>query len=310
MDSGATSHFCPDRTKFIIFEAIKAQDICTADGTTISALGRGDIKVDLPLGNTYTTVTLKNTLYTPKMVLTLISVHQITTAGFTVQFKNDACKILFPAPKRKLIASIAQVNGLYAIPTQMEESAHVAKLTINELHRALGHVTQGTIQYTVKQGLIEGIELDSTSTPEFCEACTKTKATRQPFLEETANCARTYGKLVHTDLWGPAQTESVAGHLYYISFTDDFSQETKVCFLKLKSEALSALKDYETELRHQIPGAKIKKLCSDRGREYLSTEFNRYLKDQGIKCQLTVHHSPQQNGVAECLNCMVVEHAR
>jgi hypothetical protein len=180
----------------------------------------------LPLGNKYTTVTLKNTLYTPKMVLTLISAHRITTVGFTVQFENDACKILSPALKWKLIASIAQVNGLYAIPTQMEESAHLAKLTINELHRALGHVAQGTIQYVVKKGLIEGVELDSVSTLEFCEACTKAKATRQPFPEEMAKRACTYGELIHMDLWGPAQTESVAGHLYYISFTDDFSQET------------------------------------------------------------------------------------
>jgi transposase InsO family protein len=167
---------------------------------------------------------------------------------------------------------------------------------------------QGAIQYAVKQGLIEGVELDSASTPAFCEACTKAKATRQPFPEETANHACTYGELVHTDLWGPTQTESVAGHLYYISFTDDFSREMKVHFLKLKSKALSALKDYETELKRQTPGAKIKKLCSDRGREFLSTEFDRYLKDQGIKRQLTVHHSPQQNGVAERLNHMLVEH--
>jgi hypothetical protein len=142
----------------------------------------------------------------------------------------------------------------------MEESTHVAKLTINELHHALGHVAQGAVQYAVKQGLIKGVELDSASTLEFCEACTKAKPTRQPFLEETANRAHTYGELVHMDLWGPAQTESVAGHLYYISFTDDFSQEMKVRFLKWKSKALSALKDYETELRRQTPGAKIKKL--------------------------------------------------
>jgi hypothetical protein len=129
IDSGATSHFCPDCPKFITFEAIKAQDICMADGSTISALGQGDIKVNFLLGNKYTTVTLKNTLYTPKMALTLISAHRITAAGFTVQFENNACKILSPTPKWKLIASIAQVNGLYAIPTQMEESVHVCKGT-------------------------------------------------------------------------------------------------------------------------------------------------------------------------------------
>jgi hypothetical protein len=60
------------------------------------------------------------------MALTLISAHQITAVGFTVQFKGDACKILSPTPRQKLIASIAQVNSLYAIPAQMEESAHVA----------------------------------------------------------------------------------------------------------------------------------------------------------------------------------------
>jgi transposase InsO family protein len=98
-------------------------------------------------------------------------------------------------------------------------------------------------------------------------------------------------------------------YIYYISFTYDFSRETKVRFLKLKSKAFSALKDYEMELRRQTPGAKIKKLRSDRGGEYLSTEFDRYLKDQGIKRQLTVHHSPQQNGVTERLNRTLVEHA-
>jgi hypothetical protein len=185
IDSGATSHFCPDHTKFITFEAIKAQDICTADRSTISALGWGDIKVGLPLGNKYTTATPKNTLYTPKMVLTLISAHQITAAGFTIQFENDTCKTLSPTPKRKLITPIAQVNSLYAIPTTMEESTHMAKLTINELHRALGHVAQGAVQYTVKQGLIEGVGLDSASTLEFYDACTKARATRQPFPAET-----------------------------------------------------------------------------------------------------------------------------
>jgi hypothetical protein len=82
-------------------------------------LGQGDIKVDLPLGNKYTTVTLKNTLYTPKMALTLISAHHIAATGFAVQFESDACKILSPTPRWKLIASITQVHDLYAIPAQM-----------------------------------------------------------------------------------------------------------------------------------------------------------------------------------------------
>jgi hypothetical protein len=51
----------------------------------------------------------------PKMALTLISTHRIAAAGFAVNFESHNCNILTPAPERKLIASIPQVNGLYTI---------------------------------------------------------------------------------------------------------------------------------------------------------------------------------------------------
>jgi hypothetical protein len=70
-----------------------------------------------------------------------------------------------------------------------------------------------------------------------------------------------------------------------MSFTDDFSRESQVDFLALKSEALSAFKHYEANLKCQHPGAKIRKLRSDRGGEYLSAEFDAYLQSQGIKRQ-------------------------
>jgi hypothetical protein len=135
----------------------------------------------------------------------------------------------------------------------------------------------------IKKGLIEGVELDSTSQPKFCEACIKAKATRAPFLAESVTRALQYGELVHTDLWGPAQTTSLGGCNYYISFTDDFSQETKLKFLKLKSDALTAFKQYKSWLAHQKPGAWLMKVRSDRGGEYLSWEFDNYLRSQGIE---------------------------
>jgi hypothetical protein len=75
VDSGATSHFCPDHGKFLNYVAIEAQPIHTTDGTTINAIGKGDIRLDLPLGNKQTTVTLKNALYVPKMAFMLISTN-------------------------------------------------------------------------------------------------------------------------------------------------------------------------------------------------------------------------------------------
>ena len=51
----------------------------------------------------------------------------------------------------------------------------------------------------------------------------------------------------------------------------------------------------------------VKILRTDNGGEYTSSEFNDYLKVQGIKHELTVPKSPEQNGVAERLNRTLVE---
>jgi hypothetical protein len=199
-----------------------------------------------------------------------------------------------------VITKIPHVDGLYTVMGQHEHHAALAKgkLTLGELHRVLGHIAHLVVKSTVKKGLVEGVELDSASEPEFCEACEKGKAAKQPFPKESKRHAQTYGELIHTDLWGPAQTVSIGGSSYYMSFTDDFSHKMHILFLKHKSEALGAFKQYEARLTRQHD-AKIKTLRSDWGGEYLSADFDEYLAGQGIKRELTVHDSPQQNSIAE-----------
>jgi transposase InsO family protein len=47
---------------------------------------------------------------------------------------------------------------------------------------------------------------------------------------------------------------------------------------------------------------KIKCLRSDRGGEYMSKAFNAHLANQGTIGRLTVHDTPEYNGVSEQLN--------
>ncbi|UYV69266.1 hypothetical protein LAZ67_6003031 [Cordylochernes scorpioides] len=49
---------------------------------------------------------------------------------------------------------------------------------------------------------------------------------------------------------------------------------------------------------------------SDNAAEYLNTEFKEYLLEEGIRHQLSVEYSPQQNGVAERTNRTLVEMTR
>ncbi|KAG1826704.1 hypothetical protein DFJ58DRAFT_637770, partial [Suillus subalutaceus] len=145
------------------------------------------------------------------MALTLISTNKIAAAGFATHFEKNMCKIISPAPAHKVIAKIPEINGLYTVIPATCHHANTmgTKLTLNEAHKILRHISQPALHDAVQKGLIKGINLDPTSKPTFCDACTQAKSTRQPFPRES--------------LWGPAQTMSLEGHLYYISFTDDSS---------------------------------------------------------------------------------------
>ena len=85
------------------------------------------------------------------------------------------------------MATLPLSNGLYRLATRLSTSpsAHAniasAKMTIQEAHLKFGHIAYDAIKFSVTKGLILGIDLDLASKPEFCDACTKAKASRQPF---------------------------------------------------------------------------------------------------------------------------------
>ena len=54
----------------------------------------------------------------------------------------------------------------------------------------------------------------------------------------------------------------------------------------------------------------IKNLRSDKGGEFTSGEFNDICKKAGIKRELNTPYNPQQNGVVERKNRMIMEAAR
>ena len=55
-------------------------------------------------------------------------------------------------------------------------------------------------------------------------------------------------------------------------------------------------------LRENQNGHSLKILRTDHGGEFTTNEFNSFCKKHGIKRELPVRHTPQQNGVAEMKN--------
>jgi Integrase core domain/GAG-pre-integrase domain len=229
-----------------------------------------------------TLITLKDVLYCQDLACTLISLVRCDKAGFIVLLRDQHCTIR--DQKGTTVGRILRKEGLYKVehkpPT--ESANAVQKIpSIDELHRQMGHISPRAIKNLLVKGIITGIEVDKQSVPTFCTSCAKGKMTRKPILKERIGPRATrLGDKVHSDVWGPTTPQSYNGKEYFISFTDDFTRWSRVTPMKRKSEVLTCYKHYEVWAKTQH-GAKIKRLQSDRGGEYLSKDFNQHLKSKG-----------------------------
>ena len=93
IDCGASSHFSPNKDKFINYCEIRPEPVKAANGRTFSAIGKGDLKVKLPtcLDHKLMTVTLQGIYYAPCMAFTLISISCLHCAGCSVLIEDNAC---------------------------------------------------------------------------------------------------------------------------------------------------------------------------------------------------------------------------
>eukprot|EP01018_Ginkgo_biloba_P038757 Gb_28556 [translate_table: standard] len=105
------------------------------------------------------------------------------------------------------------------------------------------------------------------------------------------------------------QTQSLGGTKYFMTFIDDFSRRVWVYFLRSKSQAFNAFKEFKQEAENQC-NMKIKVLRSYNGGGFTSKECAHFCNQYGIRRQFSAPYTPQQNGVVERMNRTLVEKAR
>ena len=114
-----------------------------------------------------------------------------------------------------------------------------------------------------------------------CEGCILGKQDRESFPSRKRIRAKTPLEIVHSDLCGPMQTPSLVGSHYILTFIDDFTRKTWVYFLKNKSEVFERFFNFKALVENQS-GLYIKVLRTDREGEYISKEFLRFCRENGI----------------------------
>ena len=311
-DSGTTRHISPYREMFEEFTDIPPKTFNAANKQQFDAVGQGEMIIEVPNGLDASKLRLTEVLYSPEVGYTLVSIGQLDKCGYSATFANGKC-IIRDSDGDAVGEIPKSVKGLYKIVHDESDSSSAAteKLTVMELHRRMGHISPGITKKLIENGLVTGVRLDDSSGDTvFCESCVYAKSTRKPVAKEReGEQATEFGEEVHSNLWGPAPVATIGGRRYYVTFTDDKTRMTYLHLLRRKRETLGAYKDFAAKCLTQHE-AHIKTLHSDRGGKYTGKEFTLYLRKNGTKQKLTVHDTPQHNGVAERLNRTILEKVR
>jgi len=116
--------------------------------------------------------------------------------------------------------------------------------------------------------------------------------------------------LIHPDVIGPMQTQTMRGCPYIIMFTDEYSRYTEVYFMKLKSEAPAKLKEYVARVEKHHSKSKVCRITVHGGGEYGSRQkFLNYLAQEGITREVSAPYPQQQNGILQRCNHTVLDPA-
>ena len=313
VDSGATCHICSSKELFQEFQTLsQPTKITLGDSRTVEATGRGAVEVKLNLpGGKSNTGRLSEVLYVPSLAYNLLSVPKATEAGKTVMFGETRGEIV--DEEGEVVAIAMKTGSLYYLNCEPMNNQQINSVTDqaskNLWHRRYGHLGERNLSKLKKDGLVKEFDYDAAQEIDFCESCVRGKMHRLPFPSDGRERAEEPLGLIHSDVCGKISSPSLGRAEYFVVFIDDNTHFVWVYVIKHKNEVFQKFTEWKS-LVEKLSGHKVKKLRTDNGGEFTSTEFESYLKEEGIDHQYTIPKTPEQNGVSERMNRTLVEKVR
>ncbi|GKD32230.1 putative ribonuclease H-like domain-containing protein, partial [Tanacetum coccineum] len=225
----------------------------------------------------------------------LFSVLQMCDKKNYVLFTDTECLVLslnFKLPdENRILLKIPRHDNMYSfdmknIVPKESLTCLVTKDTLDESmlwHRRLGHINFKNINKLVKDNLVRGLPTKRFENDQTYVACLKGKKHRASCKSKVLNPITKPLFMLHIDFFGPTFVSSLMYKKYCLVVTDDYSRFTWVFFLTTKDETSEILKSFIKEIEN------LRK---------------------GIKREYSVARTPQQNGVAERRNMILIEAAR
>jgi hypothetical protein len=307
IDSGATIHMSMFKHILSNFRMSAGRSVVVSNGNSIPIEGFGEIAFQIPdTNNKIHNIKLTNVAYVPQLTVNLISVPAISKAfNANIIFNENSC-ILSKNNVNIMLGKNENSSYIMSIVhTQSLTDNHKSHVCIHELHKRMSHKNLDHIR-NVKNAL--KLQITKCDCSNDCVSCIKSKITRKSFPKESMK-PQNPRDIIASDVCGDFKTRSLGGAYYYITFNCIATGYTEVKAIRNKSDSKREIINFMEKCFTQF-GSYPKIFRSDRGGEYIDSELQQYLESKGIKTELTVADSPQQNGISERKNRTLLDAVR
>jgi transposase InsO family protein len=306
-DTGATSHMSPRRSWSTKLEPLPIP-IRVANDHVVYSEGVGSVVLE-PADKSLRPVLLSRVLYVPALQNNLLSVlHLVANHCFRIEIEGKEMVFLQNGERRFTAAIRDNTAWLNATTPPAPEAALRGEATLSRAlwHRRLCHIGADRLEQAIKGKVATGLVVESdTPAPSHCEPCIRGKHHRDLFPQRASHRATSFLERIHSDLHQlPVLTST--GFRYWLLFIDDYSRYFWIHLLRKKSETFDAFTQFKAMVEKQFDKS-ILCLHGDKGSEFIGIKWNTFFAQHGIRREHTVKALPQQNGVAERLNCTLEE---
>jgi len=158
-------------------------------------------------------------------------------------------------------------------------------------HKHLSHLNFKTVNHLSLNQLVTGLPDYSFVKEYLYLVCEKSKERRASFKSKQISSVSSTFQLLHMDLFGPVNVQSLAGNKYTLVIVNEFSRYTWVFFLRSKSdthdEIISFVKKMET-LNNLI----VRSIRSYHGSEFKNSTLDEFFENKGISQKFSTVRTP------------------